>query len=80
MRPVIGALRRKHGLLAAFLEASDKIDWQALQRPVAIAETHKPVNIEAQLAPAESPQLPEVVQPTSPFVFRRANLVRVFRT
>jgi hypothetical protein len=79
-KPVIGALRRKHGLLAAFLEAGEKIDWQALERRLSIAATHKLVRIEEQQAPAESPQLPEVVQPKSPFVFRRANLVQVFRT
>jgi len=80
MRPVIGTVRRKHGLLAAFLEASEKIDWQALERPVSIAATHKLVRIEERQAPAESPQLPEVAQSTSPFVFRRANFVRAFRS
>jgi hypothetical protein len=64
---VIEGLQKDHGLLAAYLEAADKIDWRALQEPVAIAETPKPVNVEA------APILPR----PSPFVFRRTNLVRV---
>jgi len=59
---VIEGLQRQHGLLAAYLEA--------------IAETPKPVNVEAHRVSA-GPRLPEVVPSTSPFVFRRANLVRV---
>ena len=69
MGAVIKALRRKHGLLAAYLKATDKIDWRALNKPVAIAETPKPVNVEAQSA---APELPV----TSPFTLRRANLPR----
>jgi len=56
---VIESLQRDHGLLAAYLEATDKIDWQALHKPVVM------VNVEARQASS------------SPFVFRRANLVRV---
>ena len=55
---VIEGLQRDHGLLAAYLEATDKIDWQALNKPVVM------VNVEARQASS------------SPFVFRRANLVR----
>ena len=62
MSAVIEGLQRQHGLLAAYLEA--------------IAETPKPVNVEAHRVSA-GPRLPEVVPSTSPFVFRRANLVRV---
>ena len=67
MSAVIEGLQRQHGLLAAYLEA--------------IAETPKPVNVEAHRVSAapqlpEVPQFPEVVLSTSPFVFRRANLVR----
>jgi hypothetical protein len=58
MRAVIDGLQRKHGLLAAYLEATDKIDWRALHQGAVIAETPK-------------------VPSTSPFVFRRANLVPV---
>jgi len=29
MSAVIGGLQRKHGLLAAYLEATIKIDWRA---------------------------------------------------
>jgi hypothetical protein len=77
MSAVIDGLQREHGLLAAYLEATDKIDWRALRKPVAITETPKPVNVEAHQVSA-APQLPEVVPPTSPFVLRRANLVRVW--
>ena len=67
MSAVIEGLQREYGLLAAYLEA--------------IAETPKPVNVEAHRVSAapqlpEVPQFPEVVLSTSPFVFRRANLVR----
>jgi hypothetical protein len=39
---VIKALRKEHGLLAAFLEAADKLDCRALNRRVAMA---KPINV-----------------------------------
>ena len=76
MRAVIDGLQRKHGLLAAYLEATDKIDWQALHKRVVIGEAPKPANVEAHQASA-APQLPEVAPSTSPFVFRRTNLLRV---
>jgi hypothetical protein len=38
LRTVIDALRERHGLLAAYLEAADKFDWRALNRPLAIGE------------------------------------------
>ena len=38
---VIESLRRDHGLLAAYLEATDKIDWRALHEPMMIGETPK---------------------------------------
>jgi hypothetical protein len=75
MSAVIGGLHGEHGLLAAYLEATDKIDWRALHKRVVIAETPKP-DVEAHQVSAV-PQLSEVVRPTSPFVFRRANLVQV---
>jgi hypothetical protein len=56
MTAMIDGLQRRHGLLAAYLEATDKIDRRAPHQRVVIVET------------------PEV---TSPFVFRRANLVPV---
>jgi len=46
---VIKALRKEHGLLAAFLEAADKIDCRAFNRRVAMA---KPINVEAHQASA----------------------------
>src|SRR3974390_3164902 len=74
MSAVIEGLQREHGLLAAYLEATDKIDWRALHKRVAIAEMPKSVNVEAQQGSA-APQ--QVMPLTSPFVFRRANLVQV---
>jgi hypothetical protein len=66
MRMVIEGLQRDHALLAAFLEATDKIDWRALHRRVAIGKTSDtPINLKTLQAQA------------SPFVIRRANLVRI---
>ena len=77
MSAVIDGLQREHGLLAAYLEATDKIGWRALHKPMVITETPKPVSVEAHQVSA-APQLPEVVPPTSPFVLRRANLVGIW--
>jgi hypothetical protein len=77
MSAVIDGLQREHGLLAAYLEATDKIGWRALHKPMAITETPKPFSVEAHQLTA-APQLPDVVPPTSPFVLRRANLVRIW--
>ena len=75
MSAVIEGLQNDHSLLAAYLEATDKIDWRAaLRKRVVTGETPKPVNVEAPPA-STAPQLPEVVPSTS-FMFRRANLVR----
>ena len=87
MSAVIEGLQSQHSLLGAYLVATDKIDWRALHKRVVIdkrvviAETPKPVNVEAhQMSAAphlpQVPQSPKVVPSTSPFVFRRANLVR----
>ena len=76
MSAVIEGLQKDHGLLAAYLEATDKIDWRALHKRVPIGEAPKLANVEAYQA-STAPQLPEVVPPTSPFVFRRSNLLRV---
>jgi hypothetical protein len=87
MSAVTVGLQKDHGLLAAFLEATDKIDWRPLHRRVAIEETLGPVNLEmceALAAPVlpqvELPQveLPQIEPPksVSPFALRRANLVR----
>jgi hypothetical protein len=66
---VIEGLQRDHALLAAFLEATDKIDWRALHRRVVIGETsNNPINLETLQA-----SIPQA----SPFVFRRANLVQI---
>ena len=47
LRAVIEALRKHHGLLAAYLEAVDEFDWQALSKPVAIVELGVGANLEA---------------------------------
>ena len=45
---VIKSLKRDHSLLAAYLEATEKIDWRAFDGPVLIGETTpKLVNVEA---------------------------------
>jgi hypothetical protein len=75
MSAVIEGLQREHGLLVAYLEATGKIDWRALHKRVVIAVTPKPVDVEADGMSAAH-QLPEAAPSTSPFVFRRANLVR----
>jgi hypothetical protein len=76
MSAVIKGLQKDNGLLAAYLEATDKIDWQALRKRVLIRETPKPADLEADQA-STAPQLSEVVPSASPFVFRRANVLRV---
>ena len=72
---VIKALRKEHGLLAAFLEAGDKIDCRALSRRAATA---KPINMEAPQASAApiSPQVAPLNPAVSPLIFQRANLMR----
>jgi hypothetical protein len=71
MNGVIEGLQSEQVLLAAFLEATDKIDWRALQKRVAIGEMPEPINMEAH-------QQTSIAAETavSPFAFRRANLVR----
>ena len=73
-RLVIEGLQRDHSLLAAYLEATNRIDWRPLHKRAVIAGTAEPVNVEAHTA-STAPQLPKVAPSTS-FVFRRANLVR----
>lgn len=76
MADVIEGLRKEHGLLAAFLEAADKLDCRAFNRRVAMA---KPVNVEAHqasAAPVLSQVAPLILAP-SPLILRRANLARV---
>ena len=51
MSAVIEALQREHGLLAAYLEATEKIDWRALHKRVLVAETPKPVAHRVSAAP-----------------------------
>ena len=72
---VIKALRKEHGLLAAFLEAADKIDCRVFNRRTATA---KPINVEAPQASAApiSSQVAPLNPVVSPLIFRRANLTR----
>jgi hypothetical protein len=46
MSAVIEGLQKEQGLLAAFLEATHKIDWRTLHKPAPIRETPKPLNVE----------------------------------
>jgi len=73
MSAVIEGLHKDYGLLAAFLEATDKIDWRSLHKQVAIGET-APVNLEAGLEALPASEAPKA--PVARFAFRRANLVR----
>jgi hypothetical protein len=50
MSAVIEGLQREHGLLAAYLGATSKIDWRALNKRVPIDETAKRANIEVHEA------------------------------
>jgi hypothetical protein len=77
MSAVIAGLQKDHGLLAAFLEATDKIDWRALNKQVVISRPPEPANVEAQELQI-APHLPDA-EPSSSFTFRRANLVRAAR-
>jgi hypothetical protein len=74
MSTVIEDLQKDHGLLAAFLEATDKIDWRALNKHVVISRPPEPANVEAQKVsvPPASPD----AELSNSFTFRRANLVR----
>jgi hypothetical protein len=79
MRAVIEDLQQEHGLLAAFLEAANKIDPRALDRRVAIGEITKPINVEAyraSAAPVSSRVAPPSRAAASTLIFQRANLVR----
>ena len=68
---VILGLRKHHGLLAAFLEAADKIDHKRM----VIGEMPKLVNVKTRQA-STAPQLPQVgPSPVSAFALRRTNLV-----
>ena len=72
---VIKGLQRDHGLLAAYLEATDKIDRRALHKREVIGQTPRPIGVLGDKA-STGPQPPKLI-PVTPFVFRRTNLVRV---
>ncbi|MGA7803178.1 hypothetical protein [Bradyrhizobium sp.] len=47
LKAVIETLRKRHGLLAAYLEAADRFDWRTLDKPMAIGELAPVVNCAA---------------------------------
>jgi len=49
-RVVIEGLQSDHGLLAAYLEATNRIDWRPLDKRAVIAGAPEPVNVEAHTA------------------------------
>ena len=71
MNGVTEGLHSEQVLLAAFLEATDKIDWRALQKRVPIGEMPEPINMDTH-----QPTSIISASPVAPFSFRRANLVR----
>lgn len=75
MSAVIKGLHKKHSLLAAFLEAADRIDCRAFSRRPN-GEVSEPVNLEVEEMISLALPQTEPINLTSPFVFRRANLVR----
>lgn len=52
LRAAIDALCERHSLLASYLEAADRLDWRALNKPMAIGE----------LAPVANDKLPSLRQ------------------
>ena len=67
---VILDLRKNHGLLAAFLEAADKID----QKRMVIGETPKLVDVETCQASTATQLSQAGPSAVSAFALRRANL------
>jgi hypothetical protein len=55
MVALIGGLQREHGLLAANLQATEKIDWRALHKRVVIAEPPKPSPFALRRAKVRAP-------------------------
>jgi hypothetical protein len=73
----MAALHEHDALLAAFLEATHKLDLRALRKQAAIVELPQPVNVETQLDTVAAAML-DFEQPKSAgpaFSFRRANLI-----
>jgi hypothetical protein len=73
----MAGLHEHDALLAAFLEATHKLDLRALRKHAAIVEMPPPVNVDAQLETVATVMLdldpPQSAVPT--FALRRANLV-----
>lgn len=71
------ALHEHDALLAAFLEATHKLDLRALRKHAGREEMPRPVEVETQLETVATAMLD--VDPPSPavppFAYRRANLI-----
>ena len=48
LKVVIEALRERHGLLAAYLEAAGGVDWRALHKPLSIGKLVAVANTEGR--------------------------------
>jgi hypothetical protein len=73
----MAGLHEHDALLAAFLEATHKLDLRALRKHAAIVEISQPVNVDAQLETVATVML-DLDPPqsaVSTFALRRANLV-----
>src|SRR5262249_49711130 len=79
MSAVMAGLYEHDALLAAFLEATGKIDLRALRKRAATCEMPTPVNVEAHVASAMAavPHVDPPPPPVPPFALRRPNLVRI---
>jgi hypothetical protein len=45
LKAVIEVLRERHGLLAAYLDATGRFDWRSLDKPTAIGELAAVTNL-----------------------------------
>jgi hypothetical protein len=74
----MAGLHEHDALLAAFLEATNRLDLRALRNQAASVEIPEPVNVEAQVEIVATEMLdaeaPQSAAPT--FTLRRANLTR----
>jgi hypothetical protein len=73
----MASLHEHDALLAAFLEATHKLDLRALRKHAAIVEMPRPVSVDVQLEDVSTAML-DVDSPKSAetaFALRRANLV-----
>lgn len=57
MSAMIESLQKDQILLAAYLEAADRIDWRALNKPVMVGNNCKATNLEAARRSPRRPRL-----------------------